>query len=134
MARRQSRLMLRRVLWFDAATCVVTGVGLFALGGVLEELLAIPAGLSRAAGVLLLSFAAEVAYVARRGAPPRRAVWAIVGTNVLWAVASIVALVAGWLEPNTLGTAFVIAQAAAVAVIADVQVMGLRRMSVAVTS
>lgn len=123
--------MLRRVLWLDAATCLATGVALLSLGGLLESWLEIPAVLSRAAGLFLLLFAAEVTWVARRPSLPRNAVRAIVAANALWVIASILALVAGWLTPNTLGTAFIIAQAVVVGVIAEAQVVGLRRMSAA---
>jgi hypothetical protein len=127
MLPKASEPMLRRVLWFDAATCALAGIALLLLAGPVESWLALPVGLSRAAGVVLLLFAAEVAWVAGRARLPRTAVWAVVAANVLWAIASIVALVAGWLTPNTLGTAFVVAQAVAVAVIAELEVLGLRR-------
>lgn len=118
---------LRRVLQFDAVTCVLMGILLLAAGGALEQLLAIPAALSRAAGVVLLVFAAAVGYVGTHDELLRRAVWAIAGLNILWTVGSIFALVVGWLEPNALGQAFVVAQAVAVAVLAELEVVGLQR-------
>jgi hypothetical protein len=57
----------------------------------------------------------------------RPAVWAIVLANASWAVESVLALVFGWLQPDALGQWFVMAQAAAVAVIAELQFIGLRR-------
>jgi hypothetical protein len=42
-------------------------------------------------------------------------------------VESVLALLFGWLQPNALGQWFVIAQALAVAVIAELQFLGLRR-------
>lgn len=118
---------LRRVLWFDAATCVVTGLGLIAFAGLVEGMLEIPSALCLAAGAVLLAFGAAVGYVGSRGDLFRSAVWWIAALNGLWAVVSVVALLAGWLDPNTLGTAFVVIQAVAVAVIAELQVVGLRR-------
>jgi hypothetical protein len=47
--------------------------------------------------------------------------------NALWAVESVLALAFGWLEPNSPGRAFIIAQAVVVAVIAELQFIGLRR-------
>jgi hypothetical protein len=47
--------------------------------------------------------------------------------NALWAVESVLALAFGWLEPNELGQTLLIAQAAAVAAIAELQVVGVRR-------
>jgi len=47
--------------------------------------------------------------------------------NALWVAASIVLLLSGWVAPNALGTVFVIVQALAVAVFADLQYLGVRR-------
>jgi len=123
-------LFLRRVLLFDAATCLITGTVMLTASGTVERLLAIPAPLSRVLAVVLLVFGAAVARVATRRellGSTVWAVWAIVAMNALWAVESILALAFGWLEPNSLGRAFIIAQAVAVAVIAELQFIGLRR-------
>jgi hypothetical protein len=118
---------LQRVLWFDAATCLVTGAVFFTAGATVEQLLAIPAPLARALAVVLLAFGAFVAWVGTRRELIRPAVWAIVVVNALWAAESVLALLFGWLQPNSLGQWFVIAQALAVAVIAELQFIGLRR-------
>ncbi|HEX6260514.1 MAG TPA: hypothetical protein VFZ51_07650 [Woeseiaceae bacterium] len=120
-------VFLRRVLLFDAATCLVTGIVLLTAAGTVEQLLEIPAALSRALSAVLLIFGAAVAWVGTRRALLRPAVWAILSLNALWAVESVLALALGWLEPNSLGRAFIIVQAAAVAVIAELQFIGLRR-------
>jgi hypothetical protein len=118
---------LQRVLWFDAATCLITGTVFLTASGTVEQLLAIPAPLARALAVVLLTFGAFVAWVGTRRELIRPAVRAIVVVNALWAVESVLALVFGWLQPNSLGQWFVIAQAVAVAVIAELQFIGLRR-------
>ena len=46
--------------------------------------------------------------------------------NLLWVAASAVAVAAGWWSPTALGTGIVIAQAAAVALFAALQLTGLR--------
>ena len=51
---------------------------------------------------------------------------AVIAVNALWAIESIMTLVLGWLQPNGLGVAFVLAQAAAVAVFAGLQVFAIR--------
>jgi hypothetical protein len=122
---------LQRVLWFDAATCLVTGTVLLTASATVEQLFAIPASLGRALAVVLLAFGAFVAWVGTRRELIRAAVWAIVVVNALWAVESVLALVFGWLQPNALGQWFVIAQALAVAVIAELQFIGLRRARIA---
>jgi hypothetical protein len=118
---------LQRVLWFDAATCLITGTVFLTASATVEQLLAIPAPLARALAVVLLIFGAFVAWVGTRRELIRPAVRAIVVVNALWAVESVLALVFGWLQPNSLGQWFVIAQAVAVAVIAELQFIGLRR-------
>lgn len=120
-------LFLRRVLLLDAATCLITGSILLTAGGTVERLLGIPAQLSTALGVVLLIFGAAVAWVGTRAFLMRSAVWAIVLLNALWAIESVLALVFGWLEPNAVGQVLVIGQAIAVAVIAELQYVGLRR-------
>jgi hypothetical protein len=132
--KRRSKMMrtplspfLQRVLWFDAATCLITGTVFLTAGATVEQLLAIPASLARALAVVLLAFGAFVAFIGTRRELIRPAVWAIVVVNALWAVESVLALVFGWLQPNSLGQWFVIAQALAVAVIAELQFIGLRR-------
>ena len=47
--------------------------------------------------------------------------------NVVWAIDSVVLLFTGWVAPNLLGYAFVVGQAAVVAVLADLEYVGLRR-------
>ena len=118
---------LQRVLWLDAVTCLITGAVFLTASATVEQLLAIPAPLARALAVVLLAFGTFVAWVGTRRELIRPAVWAIVLVNALWAVESVLALVFGWLQPNSLGQWFVIAQALAVAVLAELQFIGLRR-------
>lgn len=54
---------------------------------------------------------------------------AIIGINAVWALDSIIGLAGGWLEANALGTTVIVGQAIAVAVIAQMEFIGLRRMS-----
>ena len=50
--------------------------------------------------------------------------------NVVWAIDSVVLLFTGWVAPSLLGYAFVIGQAGVVAVLADLEYVGLRRAAV----
>lgn len=124
-------VFLRRVLLADAAASAVTGA-LMAFGaGQLGGLLGLPGDLLRYAGLALLPFAALVASIATREALPRALVWAVIVANALWVVDSLALLASGWVMPTALGTAFVIAQAAAVAVLAELEYLGLRRAALA---
>jgi hypothetical protein len=118
---------LRRVLLIDAVISGATGVMLVAGADLLQDWLAVPAMLARGAGVSLIPFALLVGYLATRPSMPRAGVWAVIVCNALWAVDSILLLVGGFVSPTTLGTAFIVAQALAVAILAELEYVGLRR-------
>ena len=61
----------------------------------------------------------------------RLGVWSIIGLNVVWVIDSVLILATGWVEPNALGYAVVIAQALAVGVFAELEYVGLRRSRLA---
>jgi hypothetical protein len=119
--------LLRRVLVVDAVSSGAMGIAMVAFGELLAGLLQLPVELLSETGIVLLPFAAFVGFIASRSEPSRFAVWTIIGLNVVWVVDSILLLFTGWVAPNALGYAFVIAQAAAVLVFADLEYMGLRR-------
>ena len=123
----RSSSFLRRVLVVDAASSGAMGIAMLAFAELLADLLQLPADLISQAGLVLLPFAAFVAFVASRSEPSRFAVWAIIAVNAVWVVDSIVLLFTGWVAPNALGYSFVIAQAAVVLVLADFEYLGLKR-------
>lgn len=127
MAFIQSSPFLRGALALDAAACAATGLLLSLGAGALSGLLGFPAEFLRGAGLVLLPCAALLAVFASRRTLPRLAVYAVVGVNILWIADSLLILVAGWFAPTGLGIAFVLAQAAAVAVVTELEVVGLRR-------
>lgn len=120
---------LRNVLLTDAFVSGATGLLMATAAGALEPILQVPAALLRVAGLALLPYAAFVAIVARRDELSRGAIWAIVAGNALWAVDCVALLLSGWIDPGALGVAFILVQAAAVAAFAELQVIGLRRLS-----
>jgi hypothetical protein len=124
---------LRYALLADAVASGATGLLMIAGAGLLEGLLGLPTALMREAGLVLVPYVAFVAWVGTREVIARGAVKAVIALNVLWVAASVLLLVSGWVAPTALGTAFVIAQAAAVALFAELQLIGLRR-SQAVTA
>ena len=120
---------LRRVLLLDAATCVATGLLLSLFAVPLEALLALPYTLLQYAGLSLFPIAAFMAWVAMREKPLKAGVWAVIAGNAAWVAASIALLFL--LAPSPLGYAFVIAQALAVALLAELEYVGLRRTGAA---
>jgi hypothetical protein len=119
--------LLRFALLGDAIATGTTGL-LMALGaGFLTSLLGLPESLLRWAGLLLLPYAAAIAYLGTRERLSRGSVWTVIASNAVWAAASVLLLLSGWVHPSGLGTAFVIFQAVAVAAFAEAQYLGLRR-------
>jgi glucose uptake protein GlcU len=94
---------------------------------VIDGLLGLPVALLRGAGLVLVPYVALVAFVATRRRIEPAAVWLIIACNALWALASFVLLLSGELAPTGLGIAFVAAQAIIVALLGELQYMGLRR-------
>lgn len=119
--------LLRRVLAVDAVTSGAMGLAMIAFAGLIANLLQLPVDLVSEAGIILLPFAAFVGFIASRREPARLAVWIIVALNGVWVIDSIVLLFTGWVAPNALGYVFVIAQAAVVLVLADLEYLGLKR-------
>lgn len=125
-------VFLRRVLLVDAATCVLTGA-LLALGAdALSPLFGLPEALLREAGIVLFPIAAFIAFTGTRSALSARMVWLVIAGNALWVVGSIGLLLSGWVAPTAVGQVFVLVQALAVAVLAELEYFGLRRGAAAV--
>ena len=120
---------LRRVLLLDAATSGLMAIGLLAGAETLAPILGLPKSLLVGTAAVLVPFAALVLWIATREALPRAGAWIVIGLNALWVVDSVLLLFTDWVAPAALGTAFVLAQAAAVAVLAELELVGLKRMA-----
>lgn len=123
---------LRNVLILDAIATGATGLLLTFFSSFLTPLLRVPGELLFYAGLVLLPYAALVGWLATREALARWSVWAVIVTNVLWAVDSVLLAMSGWIEPTALGYAFIVVQALVVAGFAELQFLGLRRSVAAV--
>ncbi len=119
--------LLRLALIADAAASGATALLMLAGAGLIAGLLGLPVGLLRYAGLILVPFVVFVAYVGTRPEIPRGAAGAIVVVNFAWVAASVALLVSGAVTPTMLGYAFVLVQALAVGVLAELQWIGLRR-------
>lgn len=122
---------LRYVLIADAIASGATGLLMIAGASFLSALLALPGGFLFEAGLILVPYVLLVAIVASRPVIPEKPVWFIIACNALWALGSLALLMSGLVAPNALGYAFVIAQAAAVALLGELQYVALRRKSIA---
>ena len=120
---------LRRILTIDAAMSGATALLLVLAASALARLLALPELLLRIAGIALVPFVIYVAAVSRREVVPRASVLAIIVMNIAWVIASVWLLLGGVIQPNAFGYAFIIAQAVAVALFAELQLVALRKAS-----
>jgi hypothetical protein len=121
------RDLLRPVLCLDAAASGALGVAATAGAGVLDTLLGLPADLLRGVGIFLVVYAVGLVVLAARPRIPRPAVGVVVLGNFAWVLASLGLAVGLWSTMTVLGIVVVLAQAAAVAVFADLQYAALRR-------
>jgi hypothetical protein len=122
-----SDAFLRAALKLDAVVTGANGVAYLALAGPLADLFEVPAGFLRALGAFLAVFAVAVWLAGARGRIAPAAVRAIVAANVAWVLASVVALLAAWHDPSTVGAVWTALQAAVVAAFAALQAFGLRQ-------
>ena len=118
---------LRVVLLVDAATCVATGL-LMTLGGdILSRLTAVPEPLLRYAGISLFPVAIFMALVGTRESIVPTGVRVTIIGNALWVAGSALLLFGGMIAPNALGYVVISVQAAAVALLAELEYFGLRK-------
>lgn len=118
---------LRNALYADILFS--TGGAILMAGGApfLSPLLGLPTNLLLGAGLVLVPWVAALLMIVRRRQASRTLLMDIVGINVLWAVASVGLAISGWIAPTALGTAFVSAQAFAVALFAALEFIGIQR-------
>ena len=123
----QPTLFLRRVLGFDALSCLVLGVFLSAASLPLAPLFGLPAELLLWAGIVLLPTASFIGFLATRQAPPPALVWVVLLGNLGWVIESFVVIAQFGAGITPLGTAFVAVQALAVLALTGLEYVGLRR-------
>lgn len=116
-------LSVRQTLQLDAVASGAVGVLLLALSGLTEEHLGITTGLSVGIGAFMLLWAAFVGWASTKDSLTLTT--EIGYANLAWVVASVIFLVAA--DLTGLGVAVVIAQAVAVAVFAELQIMSVRK-------
>ena len=115
------RELLKAVMRVDAAVTGANGVAYLALAGPLEDLLGLSSPLLRGVGAFLVVFGAFVALAGTR------VPLVVIGANIAWAAGSVVAAVAGWGAPDTVGTVWIVMQAVTVGAFAELGLLALRR-------
>jgi hypothetical protein len=125
-------LFLRRALQADAIFSGASALLLVTAAGFFASLLNLPETFLRNTGLVLVVYAALVGFLGTRGMMSKAAVWTVIAVNVIWAIDSFILLVSGWVSPNLLGQAFIVMQAVAVGVFAELQFIGLRKSADAI--
>ncbi len=123
--------LLRQALLADATTSGAFGLLMLLAAGPLSQLLGLPEMLLRAAGAILIPYAALLAWLSLREQMHKGVAWAVILGNILWVIDSLLLLVSGWVAPTGAGYAFVIMQALVVLMYAEFQIVGLRRSNAA---
>jgi hypothetical protein len=122
---------LKKVLIADAVISGAAAVVMAAGSSMLSGLLGLPSELLLGAGLILVPWVVGLIVVARRESVAASVVVAVIATNFAWAAACLVVAFGPMFATTLLGKAFVAAQAATVALFAELQIIGLRRMRAA---
>ena len=126
--------LLRRALQADAVVSGAMALLLSSAAGTLSRLLALPQPLLLETGLFLIGYAALVGWLGTRNVLPRVLVLIVIAGNGLWTLSSVALLLSGAVAPNALGMAFVLLQATAVGIFAELQFIGLKRSDAALAS
>ncbi|MFI6866516.1 hypothetical protein [Nocardia sp. NPDC050406] len=120
-------LFLRNALRVDGWSTAAFGVFMLALGPVLREPLGVPSHWSVPIGVAMLGGAAALLLIARLAVISARLAWGVVTANAVSVLAMVVLAVTDVMPLTGWGRAFLFLGAAAVAVFASFEYVGLRR-------
>ena len=123
----QPSSFLRRALLADAVFSGVSALLLTFGAGAFATLLNLPQGLLLETGLFLIAYAAFVGWLGSRQSTLQALVWIVIVGNAAWTLASIALLFSGAVSPNLLGQIFIVAQAIATGVFAELQYVGLRK-------
>lgn len=119
---------LRRVLWADAASGVGTALLHWEFADVLAPVLGLPVSLLQWSGLALVGFVLFISWIASRRNIPAGLVWVLIAANTAWVLGCVGLLASSLVVPTTLGIAFLIVQAVAVGVLAELEWIGVRKI------
>lgn len=122
---------LRRALLADAIFSGGAAVGMTLGAAGFASLLSLPELLLREAGLFLVAYTAFVGWLSARRMVARPFILLVIAGNAAWTLASIALLFSSAVSPNLAGELFVVAQAIATGVFAELQYIGLRKSGAA---
>lgn len=112
---------LRLFLALDSVVTTVNGLIYLLASGPVGRLLDVSDTFLLVIGAFLTVYGLAVGYLAARPVPSLAATTVVIEANLLWAVASVLSVIFGWLDPNTVGTVWAPLQAVVVAAFAILQ-------------
>ena len=120
---------LKKTIAADALVSGAAGVAMMAGSTLLPGLLGLPAELMFWAGLALVPFVIELVLILRMKQVAPGFIVALIAINIAWVVASFFVAFGSAFAPTPFGKVFVVAQAATVALFAELQIVGLKRAS-----
>lgn len=120
-------IFLSRALLADAVFSGVAALALAFGAGALAPLLHLPDALLQQSGLFLIAYTALVGWLASRSSVSKALVLLVIIGNAAWTLGSFALLFSGAVSPNTLGVIFIVAQAIATGLFAELQYIGLRK-------
>lgn len=125
--RSRSARLLRLALRVDGLVTALNGAAYLSAAALLDDVLGLSPGPLRGVGGFLLVFSGAVWVTATRATLRTGAVRAVVAVNALWAIGSIAVALTGWGSRTTVGSVWILLQAAVVGGFAAWQLTWLRR-------
>lgn len=116
-------LSIRQVLLTGIAITGATALLMLLGAPLIDDLLDVPAALLAGAGAVLIPYVGYLFWLANRDAAPRAGIGVAIAANLAWAIGCVALLVAGWVDPNGLGVAFILLNAVVVIVFAELLVL-----------
>ena len=127
-------LFLRRALLADTIFSGVGAISMVLGAPLLAQLTELPETLLRETGLFLILYTALVGWLATREMTAKAWIVIVIAGNAAWTVASLALLLSGAVNSNAFGEIFVVLQAIATGVLAELQYLGLRRSRSAVVA
>jgi hypothetical protein len=128
----KSRNPVKTVLTLDGVTCLLMGLLLIVAGERLANLTDIPNSILKFSGVALLPIAVFMFVTSWKWSNFAVPVWLVIIGNFGWVIGSF-ALVAVFIQPNSIGLGFIVLQATAVLGFALLEVRAAKHLNLAMT-
>lgn len=122
---------LSAALVIDALVSGVAAAVFIAGSFVLAGFLGLPPALMLWAGIAIVPWVAGLLLISRQSRVSRTLIWTIIVANLAWVAASLYVAFGPAIAPTLAGKVFVVAQAVAVALFAELQALGLKRSTLA---